>query len=258
MSNNGWKALKFNVLITTVKLYWHTIFPPSPDQEIIDILEKNFTYYSALITPEKKRFENRLLLLLNFIEFKSSTSEPVTKEMKTIVAGALVQLTFGLKRYILKYFKTIIIQPGLYNIPELKEKLLGHVDKSKKTITLSWPNTSYGFQVSNDAHNVALHELAHVLLFENTMRLGFEEFFSRTNWTRWLERAEDEFIKNQSRKNILLSEYADRNLLEMFSVSVENFFEKADEFREVLPELYDSLVNLLKQDPANSSNPRGH
>lgn len=176
--------------------------------------------------------------------------------MKVIIAAAAIQLTFGLKRYIFQFFRRIIIQPEQYRIPELNEKLLGHVDKNRKTITLSWANTEYGFLIPNDAHNVALHELAHVILFENSLRSRLNEFFARPHWEHWLEKAEPQFIHNQNRKNVLLKEYADNNLMEMFSVSVETFFEQSQRFKNTLPELYSALVQLLQQDPTNPGNPR--
>jgi Mlc titration factor MtfA (ptsG expression regulator) len=36
---------------------------------------------------------------------------------------------------------------------------------------------------------------------------------------------------------------------EFFSVAVENFFERPQEFKTILPELYSILAQLLRQDP---------
>jgi len=176
--------------------------------------------------------------------------------MKIIIASAAIQITFGLRRFIFIHFNTIHLSPGMYRIPEINDKLLGHVDKSKKTITLSWHNTEYGFDIPDDAHNVVLHELAHAILFENSLGLSYEEFFSRPHWDNWLIHAEKRWRFNQYRKNVLLAEYADSNLLEMFAVCVETFFEIPEKFKKLLPDLYAAMVDLLGQDPCNGEDPR--
>lgn len=215
------------------------------------------TYFSLLAPGEKLRFLYRVQLLGRFIHFEAKPGIRLSIEMKLMILSAIVQLTFGLKRFIFAYYQKIILEPGLYRMPDYREKFLGHVDKRSRTVTLSWPYTRYGFAVNDDAHNVALHEMAHVILFENTLRLRTNSFFTYQDWEYWLSKAEPRFILNQKAKNILLSEYADKNLMEMFAVSVETFFEKPDEFKSELPELYNALVRLLRQDPTNQSDPRG-
>lgn len=243
-------------MFLTIKLWWFRLFPPNPGEETYRILESNSTYYQHLSPNEKNRFAARLVLFLKIIHFQAGRNFRVTLEMKIIIAAAAIQVTFGLKRYLFKYFRRIIVQPNQYQIPELRENLLGHVDKNRRTITLSWPNTEYGFHIPDDAHNVALHEMAHVILFENSLRLRVHEFFTRPHWEYWLEKAEPQFMLNQNRKNILLKEYADNNMMEMFAVSVETFFEQSEPFKKSLPELYKALVQLFQQDPSNATNPR--
>ena len=214
-----------------------------------------FPYYRALKTSEKKRFSKRVSHFLMVMKFRGKGGIILTDQMKMLIAGAAIQMTFGLRKYLFSYYRRIYIMPDIYNIPELKEKLIGHVNKSRRSITLSWPGVRWGFEVGDDAHNVVLHEMAHVILFENTLRLRMNEFFSRLNWEHWLEEAEKEFILNQHRPNVLLSEYADKNLMEMFAVAIETFFEQPGKFKRHLPRLYDSLVKLLMQDPTNAADP---
>jgi Mlc titration factor MtfA (ptsG expression regulator) len=44
-------------------------------------------------------------------------------------------------------------------------------------------------------------------------------------------------------------------MTEMFAVCVETFFEQSDAFKAELPGIYQSLVDLLQQDPSQKSNP---
>ena len=60
-----------------------------------------------------------------------------------------------------------------------------------------------------------------------------------------IRRGENRFLKN----------YGGKNMQEMFAVCIETFFEKPDEFRYQLPELFDSICELLNQDPTLRENP---
>ena len=42
---------------------------------------------------------------------------------------------------------------------------------------------------------------------------------------------------------------------EMFAVCVETFFEQPEDFKKNLPELYQTMVNLLRQDPLLEGDP---
>jgi MtfA peptidase len=42
---------------------------------------------------------------------------------------------------------------------------------------------------------------------------------------------------------------------EFFAVAVENFFERPQEFKNAIPELYAILIKLLNQDPSVPSPP---
>ena len=49
--------------------------------------------------------------------------------------------------------------------------------------------------------------------------------------------------------------YAETNVYEMFAVCVECFFERTEEFKTNLPELFDCMKRILKQNPLAVSNP---
>ena len=238
-----------------LKMLYYYLFPLREDPLIRAILEQRQPYFQALQANEKTRFARRVGYFLQFMRFSSPANLRLTAEMKILIAGAAIQLTFGLRRYLFRYYRKLMVMPGLYTLSGFQENFIGHVDKSNRSITLSWPGVQLGYEIRDDAHNVALHEMAHAILFENTLRLEFNEFFSRVNFDSWLLEAETQFLKNQNRPNILLSEYADKNLMEMFAVSIETFFEKPDMFKKHLPGLFNALVQLLKQDPGQAENP---
>ena len=234
---------------------FYKINPPKIDSEITALLSEHSSFFMSLNDRQKRKFLKRILLYMRFVWFSGSPNLYLTKKMKVIIAGAAIQITFGLKRFLPKYYRTFHLMRGQYKIPELTAFLLGHVDKTKKTITLSWPDAEHGFLIPDDAHNVVLHEMAHVILFENSLRFSWEEFFSRRDWDNWLSIASIRFLQLQNQKSPVLRDYAKNNLLELFAVSIETFFEQPGRLKLHMPKLYLALSNLLRQDPVDHKFP---
>jgi len=245
-------------MLTNLRLAFYGLFPPKAVKGTVEALDRYSSYYRYLSQPEKERFLRRLYLFLRFVRFHSAPGLVLDERMKIIIAGAAVQFTFGLRRFIFRHYQTIQLMPNQYHIPEFSADLLGHVDRNRRTITMSWPSLEHSFLVPDDAFNVALHEISHVILFENTLRFRYEEFFSRISWDEWNLEAEKKWKFMQYHKSRVLREYAGKNMLELFAVSIETFFEQPELFKKHLPRLYGALSRLLKQDPTNRAEPVFH
>ena len=76
-----------------------------------------------------------------------------------------IQVSFGLKNYLLPFFKEIYILSDAYQALEAKELYIGHV--SPTGIYISWKHFVRGFADYSDGMNVALHEMAHALYHES-------------------------------------------------------------------------------------------
>jgi MtfA peptidase len=117
-------------------------------------------------------------------------------------------------------------------------------------IVISWKNFMKGFALPNDGVNLGIHEFAHALKIENQiMHNGEHSFLDKGWWSKYVGLASSEIDKIREGKNDFFRVQASENIHEFFAVSVEAFFEKSSEFKEYHPELYESLVNLLRQDP---------
>ena len=103
--------------------------------------------------------------------------------------------------------------------------------------------------------NVALHELAHALQGEDEERFSFGNIFNETRMQNWTNEAKKELVAIRTNKHKFLRDYAGHNLLELFAVSIESFFEQSERFKEEVPKLYKLISNLLNQDPTNKENP---
>jgi len=211
-------------------------------------LLKYNSYYRSLSAANKRQFSIRLQHVLAQLTFTHNDLTAVSREMQVLITSALIQITFGLNNYVLTRFKSIIVVSANYNF-EKHKNLLGHVDVQAKRIVFSWPGVKNGFIIPDDAINVALHEMAHVLYEENKFRSPRDAIFDKKKYSKWSSLAEEEMKLMRINKYSFFKEYGSQNMLEMFAVSIETFFENGQEFERQLPDLYYALVDLLRQDP---------
>jgi len=211
-----------------------------------NILHHYNPYYKSMGTEHRKRFMNRAIHFMGSKDFKYIDIQPEAM-MPLLISGAAVQLTFGLKNYLLDYFKTIYVlrdnyRYGLYNMP-----FEGHVNEDG--IYLSWNNFLREYNDYMDGQNVGLHELAHASAYvsftvEDGKDASFHDKFKDFSMV-----ARPVFERMQSGEANLLDKYAATDYQEFWAVCVETFFERSEEFKKQLPDLYFALCHLLNQDP---------
>jgi len=225
-------------------------FPINIPKFVDPILLQYNDYYRKLSPKNKIKFKRRLLIASAILDFSPNKKVQITNEMIVLITSALIQITFGLDSFKIKRFRKIIVVPSAYNFLQYRN-LIGHVDFDEKCIVLSWPSVQEGFIIPDDAMNVALHEMAHAVHEEDKYRNMFSSFFDPSKMQTWESLAFKKLNIIREGKSSFLKDYAGLNMNEMFSVSVEAFFEQGLEFERRLPDLYYALVDLLGQDPLN-------
>lgn len=210
-------------------------------------LNKYNPYYAALTPELKKKFVYRVRQFIRSKEFRFHSM--VEEEyIPVLISGAAVQLTFGLRNYLMDYFDVIHVVRKEYVLDIDKETYYGHV--SKNGIYISWNRFLEGYSDYTDSVNVGLHEMAHALQFDAF--LGMEDSNDRMTKERFNEFSEEGrpvFRSMRMGGSHLLDDYAMTNFDEFWAVSVETFFENPLEFKEKLPQLYHEICVLLNQDP---------
>jgi len=229
--------------------------PRKIDSDYHKILSTHSSYYLNLNEKRKKEFRIRLFVLLNVLGFQSAEIRNITREMRAVIGCAIIEITFGLDNYLPTKFTEIVVKPRRYMYPGYGQPFLGHTDFTRGLIYFSWEDVKTGYLVPDDAVNVALHEMAHVIEIENTFRPLFGDFFNMWDWNKWAKLAHDKMQVIQSNQNEFLKSYGGQNMKEMFAVCVETFFEQPKEFKAALPEIYQSMVQLLRQDPLLKGDP---
>jgi MtfA peptidase len=212
-------------------------------------LNKYNPYYKSLSATDKKFFLHRTT---EFMQAKQFRFHSMVEEeyIPVLVSAAAVQMTFGMKNFLMDYFQVIHIIRKEYTLNIDKETYYGHVSRSG--IYISWNSFLKGYEDYGDAVNVGLHEMAHAVSYD--VFLG-EQDRHDTDFKQRLEsfakQAKPVFRAMRKGASHILSDYATTNFDEFWAVCIETFFENPDDFQQTMPDLYLSVCDLLNQNPLN-------
>ena len=212
------------------------------------IISQHFRYYNRLNLEEQRKFLFRTYLFRKAKKFHYiEVSE--TPEMPILVSAVSVQLTLGLDKYLMNYFRDIYVLRDDYHYGFYSRPFQGHVDHSG--IYLSWDNFMKGLKGQTPNCNVGLHEMGHALAYVNFITQTEEDKHFKKEFKNFSQVARPIFNAIQDGTKTILGDYAGTNYHEFWAVSVEVFFENPVRFKYDLPDLYDAMARLLKQDPMN-------
>ncbi len=226
------------------------LFLPQLKQEYYVYITRNFPFYNRLNLKGQRIFEGRVQKFIDSKEFIIRGGMPeFTPEMKTLIAGTAVQLTFGYPDVYFDHFEKILIYPYEYYSVLTKHYHKGEVNPGG-IIVLSWSDLKAGFQDQTDGIHLGLHEMAHALRLIRKMEYDEEyQFFDTGKMNAFDALANAEMSKmTEGEEPSLFRDYGATNSDEFFSVAVEVFFEKPDEFFNYNPKLYGALSHVLKMD----------
>ncbi len=209
-----------------------------------------FTYFNDLSAEQKQRFVKRVYQFragkkFHFIGLENN------EDIAILVSASAVQVTFGLRNFMLAHFKDIYVLADAYHMDNDEELYIGHV--APEGIYLSWKHFLYGYSHKNDNINVAVHEMSHALLYNNFFaQYGMDSHF-RLNYEKFSSSTGPILADVITNRRSYLRSYAFSNLHEFWAVSVEAFFENPKGLKENMPDLYDALVRVLNQDPMTTN-----
>lgn len=220
--------------------------------EIEAILEKHYPYYVALQSELKEKFLKRTHNFISDKIFIIKSNEGY-KEMPVLVSAAAIQLSFGLKDYLLPFYRYIRIYPQEYFGDELFKVLEGNVQNN--IITVAWNYFLKGYEDLADGSNVGLHEMSHAVYFQKTVIDPDSSRIFCRNYDHVLTACKEAHQAEISGQKNLYSAYADTDLQEFWAEGVEIFFEKPNELSTQYPAVYQAMKILLNQDPLNKTAP---
>lgn len=234
---------------------------PTPEVAVSDeifqqysrIIGNVFAYFNDLSPELQRRFVARTY------QFKSDKNFHYiglqeSEDKAILVSASAIQVTFGLDNYMMSYFKEIYILADAYQMDAEEDLYIGHV--APDGIYLSFKHFEYGYSRKNrhDNVNVAVHEMAHALLYNNFFaQYGASDTHFRLNYERFSSSTGPILANVIANRRSYLRSYAFSNLHEFWAVSVEAFFENPEGLKLNMPELFDALCRVLNQDPTTKN-----
>lgn len=235
--------------------------PLSPDQ--ITILENNVPLYTRLPKELRESLQGCINYFLDEKVFIGREGLEITDEVRLIVAANACLLIVNTRKKRFPGFETILVYPDTYIAREVSYDGLVEIHKYstrageswyRGPIVLSLTDVVRGSSNKQDGHNVVLHEFAHKLDEENEGMDGLPVLRENAHYKEWAEVLTleyDEFLDRVDQgKNKVIDEYGAVSASEFFAVATESFFEKPEQMRKRLPELYQQLQTLYGLHPA--------
>ncbi len=255
----GWQNWLYFRRLRLQKKIAHEPFPP----EWLPWLER-IPHYRALPPDLREELQRKLRYFIATKEFIGIKID-VTDEMRVVIAFYACLLVLKIPNECYEALHTILIYPydmiaeqisaegGIYR----KEKMILEGQSAGETVVIAWHEAKrQAYHLRN--HNVVLHELAHVLDFEEG---GFDgipplERSRLDEWSRILHRhycsLHERAVKNRDwGRYRLIGEYAATNEAEFFAVTTELFFQKPLALKKHFPDLYEEYREFYGLDTAS-------
>lgn len=229
------------------------------------ILEKRLRFYRALSGRSRQVFERKLKIFLAEKRFIGGKGFEVTEEMKVVIGGLAVRLILFLPDDYYNRLHEIVVYPYDYVRPSVEpgamavvapasegDEMCGEVD-DWNVVVLSWPSVVEGIENPGDGFNPALHEFAHVLDRATGAFNGTPQLRKRAHYKTWAEVMSRHFLrlkKGRGAARDVLDDYGAENEAEFFAVATEAFFERAQELKQTVPDLFQELKQFYGYDPA--------
>lgn len=212
------------------------------------IISQHIPYFNRLSADEQHKMLFRTYLFRNSKKFHYVGIEK-REDMPILISAVATQLTLGLQKFSLNYFRDIYVLQHDYHYGYYSLPFMGHVDSTG--IYLSWYDFLYGLHNAQDNSNVGLHEMAHALAYVNFITRTEEDRIFKKEFKNFSKVARPVFQDMQRGRKTLLGDYAATNYHEFWAVCVETFFGSPMRMLNELPDLYNAMVKVLNQDPNN-------
>ncbi len=229
---------------------WRWISKPIPESWK-EILANWFPPYTNIPDDELERFHNHLKFFLWGRYWIGAGGLEVTEEMKVVISASAARIARNLDYNVYDRLTEIVIYPDSYKHPENDDtEVLGEAHHWG-TVVFSWDAVRHGVCVSNDGHDTAVHEFAHVLDVADGWFDGTPQLHSRRDYHDWSRVMGEHFIQLQEHKmrHGVLRRYGATNEAEFFAVATEAFFEKPTKLKRHAPELFEEFVRFYQLDP---------
>ncbi len=215
-------------------------------------LSHHVPLYAQADRSARRRFERDVQMFLAEQRFEGVAGVEVTELLRLQVAAGAALLLHGRPDWALPTRRTILFYPRHFDADYFDDSE-GDFDgmaHPQGPVILSAPAIEHSWAYL-DGQNVVLHELAHLLDFDDTHATGAPSLMDPGSAAAWAElmRQETQRIKNG---RSMLRRYAASNGAEFFACATEAFFERPHVMARHHEKLFEALVAFYNLDPRPS------
>jgi Mlc titration factor MtfA (ptsG expression regulator) len=231
--------------------------------EYAAILEANVPLARVLPADDRRELERLILAFLDDKHFEGAGGFEMTDEVRVTIAAQACILLLHRDTDIYPDLDTVVVYPSTYvarekthDGPVVIEGDVARLGESweRGLVVLAWDAVQSGTMNAHDGHNVVLHEFAHQLDQEDGSMDGAPDLGNRERYATWARVLGEEYDELVTRalegRPHDIDAYGATNPPEFFAVVTEMFFEKPTQLRARHPELYATLADFYRQDPA--------
>ena len=231
------------------------------------ILQQRMPYFKLMPTDLQLQLKQHIQVFLAEKNFIGCNGVIITDEIKVTIAAQACLLLLNRKTDYYPKLKTILVYPSAFVKSQLNQDASGVQFTTRMILTgeswdfgkvvLSWQDTLDGAKITDDGHNVVIHEFAHQLDQENGRANGAPLLEKGQSYQCWSDVFSVQFEllqkQAQSRTPSLFDYYGATNPAEFFAVASEVFFEKSHLLNSDHPNLYHQLKQYYQVDPVHWS-----
>lgn len=181
-------------------------------------------FYKHLTPQQRRAFDHRTVRFMQSRTFEAREGVDLTDDMKLLISATAVQITFGMRGYMMREFSRIIVYPRRYFNRLTEQHHKGEVNVNG-VVVLSWEDFYEGIRIPDDDLNLGLHEFAHVLALQRLQNPAFRDRFFEDSFDKLMHNVNHPGFRSVIQKRLGLRPYAMANPMEFFAVATEAFFE---------------------------------
>ena len=228
--------------------WWYQIVPPKLDANVAQIIQQNFPFYNHLSTPLKEKFQIRTALFMIANEYMPQGMEGVPEDIKGMIAAEAVKLTFGYNNFMFDDFEKIVVYPTPFPSPQFPKSFhASEIFAEDGVVLFSAQQVAHAFFQPRDYFSLPLYEYAKV--FVHTFPDEPYPTIDHNIWNKLENISGFSFEAIQKWINL------DKEAIDPLAATIYHFFNYPGKFKSILPDIFDSLVSVFRQDPTNTNNP---
>lgn len=225
---------------------WSLRNPPEMPAALERQLATMIPFYRNLDVVEKKRYRDRCMLWIQAKEHRIEGLNTFPEDIKNLIAGYGVMMTFGIEFYLLQPYERVVIYPHPFPSPNFKVLHNSEVNHEDGVTVFNVAAIMAAFNKPLQYYNLVLHEYAAVFmhLYPDFAYPKFES-----------EEKSEQLQQVRGMTLEAIQKLVGLPTLDKKQVAIEHFFMNPTRFQALLPEEYQQLAEIFNMNPLQAGRP---